>query len=518
MPLKKFTKTKEFKIFLTAFIVYIFYLQMYGSSCMANSQSGLTAAIVNEGRFKVDTYYRTSCDVAYYKGHYYSGQPPGISFLGAPFYAASKPFFNLLPDKTIDSLYSKLEKYGDRLGMDYWGKKKILSNYFEGLSKRQILEYIFISGFVLPISTTALIGAISVVLFYAFLRRFTQNEKLRLGITALYAFGTAQFPSSALFMERPIAIALTFAAFFVLFRMKHNELKPKTSALFFSGLLAGLSGMFDYFHVFASGLLFLYLLSFYVIQTNRKTKRWTTYLNRQKWSGIASFVAGVSICVILLGLYHYAIFDNPLKTSYSYRIVSASDASISDIVKLKLPSSETLFYMWAFILYTPVILVAVYGVYKALLKKDRYYGDAISIAIFVAFTLVYAAILALVYPVGVAPHFKRHMSPIIPYVMLFLPYALVQSSKTKRSIAKKILLIVGASSVFINWVHVQQKLDFLELMRYFFTHGPSSSFLEAFAGVFRLNSLVINLVGLAVLILLICIIWKPYFAKARQQL
>ena len=519
MLLKKFTKTKEFRIFLTAFLVYAFYLQMYGSSCMANSQSALTASIVNEGTFKVNTYYRTSCDVAYYKSNYYSGQPPGISFLAVPLYAISKPIFYALPENTINTLYDKLEKYGDKLAVDYWGKKKVLSNYFVGLSKRQILEYVFIAGFILPIFTTAIITALSCALFYAFLKRFTNNEKLRIGITMLYAFGTTQFASSTQFFERPIAITLMFAAFFILFKIKHNELKPKTSSLFFSGLLAGLSGVFDYFHVFASGLLFLYLISFYVFN-HSKTGKWIFRLNKQKSLAIICFIIGILIPVILLGLYHYAIFDNPLKTSYSHRIVSVSDAAISDIAKLKLPSSETLFHMLEFILYTPIIVLAYYSTYRALKKKDGYYSDAAAITIFILFTLAYATILALAYPVSVAPHFRRHMSPTIPYSMLFLPYML-QGSK---SIAKKILIGVGILSIFTSWVHVQQKLDFFnfntmqfDLLSYFFTHGPSSSFLNAFAGVFHLNSLVINLVGLAVLILLIYFIWKPYLRKTRQS-
>jgi len=92
----KIFKTREFKIFLTAWIVYIFYLQMFGSGCMANSQSALTAAIANEGRFQIDTYHRVSCHISYYEGHYYSGQPPGISFITAPIYIFSLMIFPVL--------------------------------------------------------------------------------------------------------------------------------------------------------------------------------------------------------------------------------------------------------------------------------------------------------------------------------------------------------------------------------------------------------------------------------------
>ena len=68
-----------------------------------------------------------------------------------PLYAASKPIFYLLPQETVDYIITKLEKYGERLTVDFLVNKKILSDYFPSLSKRQILEYVFISGFILPI-------------------------------------------------------------------------------------------------------------------------------------------------------------------------------------------------------------------------------------------------------------------------------------------------------------------------------------------------------------------------------
>ena len=225
MPLNKFFKTREFKLFLTVWIVYIFYLQMFGHSCMANSQSALTAAIVNEGRFKIDTYYKTSCDIAFYDGHYYSGMAPGISFISAPIYAVSKPLFYLLPQELIDFVYEKIEDYGAALPVDFEGRKKTPSNYLPDLNKRQILEYIIISGFILPVFTTSLFSALSALLLYIILKNFTRNEKLRIIITLAYAFGTLMFLLSTEFFQRPIAIALMFAAFTILFKIKHKEIK-----------------------------------------------------------------------------------------------------------------------------------------------------------------------------------------------------------------------------------------------------------------------------------------------------
>ena len=511
----KFFRTKEFKLFITIWIVYIFYLQMFGSGCMANSQSALTASIANEGRFEIDTYHKVSCDISFYKGHYYSGQAPGISFVSVPLYIISKPIFYMLPQGTIDFAFSKLESYGNTLPSDYWGKKKILSSYFTGLSKRQILEYVFISGFILPVFTTSLISALSAILVYMLLKRFTRNEKLRVIITLFYAFGTTTFPLSQQFLERPIAIALMFAAFFILFRIKHNELKLKGSTLFWSGMLAGLSAWFDYFHLFLSGFLLLYLLSFPAKSTGKSgVKRlWVLNMNKSRLLLLLKLGIGILIPALLLFSYFYAIFDDPLATSYTHRIVPTSDAKILDIINIKLPSIVDLYWILLFFINSPVILVAFYGLYRALLKKDVYYHEALYTLMFIIFVSISALALAFTYPT-VLPQFQRHMTPMFPYAMLFLSYAL--SANKKNGKVNTFFIIVGVASIFSGWLLAQFDLDHfnleskkLDLIPYFLKNGPASSFLDTLAGVFSLNPLLLNLLGLAFLAAVIYIIWRP---------
>jgi len=306
-----FLRSKEFKLFLTVWIIYIFYMQMFGASTMANSQSALTAAIVNEGRFEIDTYHRVAGGgKAFYDGHYYSGQAPGISFVSVPLYILSKPIFNLLPQEVINSLFKKLENYGANLPVDYDGNKRIPSNYLPDLNKRQILEYLIISGFILPVFTTSLFSALTVLLLYLLLKKFTSNERLRTTITLFYAFGTIVFPLATGFLERPIAITFILAAFIILFNIRHKDLKPKGSTIFAAGMLAGLSSWFDYFHLFVAGLLFLYLLSFYIKNKTVKIKGpkrlWILDLNKQRLLLLLLFIIGMLIPISLLFSYlHY---------------------------------------------------------------------------------------------------------------------------------------------------------------------------------------------------------------------
>lgn len=495
---------------------------------MANSQSALTASIVNEGRFEIDTYHRVAGGgKAFYDGHYYSGQSPGISFISVPLYILSKPIFNLLPKSLIDSLFEKLENYGESLPVDLNGNKRIPSNYLPDLNKRQILEYLIISGFILPIFTTSLFTAITVLLLYILLKKFTDNEKLRLLITLFYAFGTLAFPLATGFLERPIAIAFIFAAFIILFKIRHKNLKSKSSTIFTAGMLAGFSSWFDYFHLLPAGLLFFYLLSFYINGVGKKKgfkRLWIFDLNKQKIFLLLSYIIGLLIPVFLLFSYYYIVFDNPFTQPYAYTVSSESIHSISGILDIKLPNMITLAYVSKSFLYSPIIFLALFGIYKALLKRDMYYHDVLTVSVFAVFTLIYASILTLTYPAIIAPSFKRYLTPMIPFIFIFLPYIFASNKLLKKNKMKVLLIIVGIVSIFINWTSAQYggqhtltnpEIGDAQLVATseFLKNGPSSDFLYTLSEFLGGSALLFQIIGLLFLALIIFLIWKPYLSK-----
>jgi len=508
----QFYKTNGFKLFITVWIVYSFYLQMFGSSSMANTQSALTAAIVNEGRLEIDTYHKAGGDGnAFYNGHYYSGQAPGISFISVPIYFISKQAFNLIPDSIINPLFDKLEAYGSYLPEDWKGEKKVLSNFFIGLNKREILEYVLISGFILPIFTTALITALSVVLLYSLLKNFTSDTRLRMLISLFYAFGTLLFPLSTEFFERPVAIALTLASFYILFKIRHGIIKSAKNRIFLAGFLAGLAVTFDYFHILLAGLLSLYLLNF-IIKSSKRIRL------------LLYFLIGISIPLLLLGLYQFSVFDSPFTTSYTYRDNPDSNSiNLSKLSNIILPDSEMIFNMVIFFIYSPIIIFAMYGLYTALTRKNRYFDEAVLTLVAIAVIFVFSTMVVLslqaAHPLAQAS-FKRYLTPMLPFLLIFVPHSFPKQKLNRNSRMKIAFFVLGAISVFMNWVSAQFGGHWalghfnLSAMRFvyieqFLETGPSSSFLNALSNAFGLNSLIINLAGLAILSLIIYIIWKP---------
>ena len=127
-----------------------------------------------------------------------------------------------------------------------------------------------------------------------------------------------------------------------------------------------------------------------------------------------------------------------------------------------------------------------------------------------------------------AESFKRYMKPMLPFTMVFLPY-IFAGSNTKKRIISAVFIGVGAISIFLNWVSAQygghwalshfdfkeSKLSFIpELLKY----GPSSSFLSTVSGVFGINSLILNLIGLLVLFLILFIVWRVDLMKFKNKI
>jgi len=180
--------------------------------------------------------------------------------------------------------------------------------------------------------------------------------------------------------------------------------------------------------------------------------------------------------------------------------------------------------MSKFFLFSPIIFLALYGIYKALLKKDVFYHDALAIVIFAIFTLIYASVLTLAYPSTIAPSFKRYMTPILPFIFIFIPYIFTSNQLLKKNKMKITFIIFGILSIIINWVSAQYAgigklrdfgLDDEQIIAIynFLENGPSSDFFNTLANVLGGNTLLFQLIGLSILALMIFFIWKPYLRE-----
>ncbi len=390
----------EFKIFLTIWIVYIFFLSDYGGNYMADSMLAGTMALVDNGNFEIDDYVKegckiTGCDNSFYNGKIYPGYAPGNSVLAVPLYIIIKPFLGFF-----------------------------LSDYLLGYSK-PIISLIILNIFA-TIFITAFLSALLAVLIYRFSENITNNKKERLWVTFIFAFGTLFFTYSTAYFSRISASFFLFCSFYLLFLMKEDRLKKTKKLLFLTGFLSAISINLDYSTILLTGLFFIYLISFF------------------RGKKIIYYFIVILVPIILLMSYHYAVYDNPLKSSYQYHRDLNGQEYIAE-KELNLPNLERLWGLSfspekGFFFFMPFMLLSFIGIFEGFRKKKFIRELILILSIFLVIFILNASLNGSWK--GNCAFGPRHMLVVIPF--LILPSLIIIN---KLSMISKIL---GVISIFIN--------------------------------------------------------------------
>lgn len=451
-------KSKEFKIFLTIWLISIFFISGYGGGYIQESALHLSMAIVDNQNFIVTPYMKegcklTGCDYSLYKENYYSGFAPGASFLAVPVYFIFKPIL----------------VYSPRINT-------ILLN---------ILATIFISS---------LLSALVAVLIYKLSGEFTKNEKYRLITTFLFSFSTIYFYYSTWYSPKLISGFFAFLSFYLLFQFRKSQ---NNGLLFLSGFSAAYSAITDYPSVIILALISLYAL------ISVKNKR------------IFIYALGALIPIIVLLSYHYVIFDNPLSTTYSHRaylpdfdVPGGKVGPSFDFNRLFEYSFSPKFGVFFFM---PVLFLSLIGIFIALktkksIRKEILFSLLIPISSLLYYTLFFNGSSYCTFG-------PRYLLPMIPFLYWPIIFAF-------RKINKLLMGIVAAISVFINllpvlyWGHFCYTGNNIILEHYIplLKTGLTNYTLNLISNfIFPISLLYINIImiiGLLILALIIYLIWR----------
>jgi len=240
---------KEFKIFLTFFIIYLCFakFQYFDDDVKLD----LTRTIIDEHCFEIDSYVEnTGGDRIYYNGHYYSDKAPGASFLTIPVYAVFKLFFGM-PDTNF---------------------------------KLYLLEFVIIAF------SSVLFSALLVVLMYKTSRFFLKKESQRILITIIFGLGTMIFVYSTIYYQHAMATFFAFLCFYLIFMIKQEK---KGNYYFLAGLSAGIAFIIDYITITIIIACFIFIIF------------------RKKWKGFLLFFLGFSIFIFVLLIYNNSTFSTP---------------------------------------------------------------------------------------------------------------------------------------------------------------------------------------------------------------
>ena len=416
---------KVYKIELLIFIVLVISYGYFFRKIDWNSGTRLDLvwSIVEHHSLSIDTYHENTGDKAFYKGHFYTDKAPGISFFGAPFYCIASKILRLCS------------------------------------SSSALVDYVFkiyIPTFFVVIIPSAIMG----VIFYRVTNLFINNTGLSALGTISYSLGTIVFFYSNMFYAHHVSVFLFFTAFYILIKSTNpvrksrlltrltvhagDDLPPTSlvafsnganikevgkSKIFLSGSLLGLAILCEYPMGFFAIFIFAYLF------TITKSIKLLAYL-----------ALPVCLSIIILGIYHYACFDNPLKTGYNYEYLSyfakhhAQGISgiklpkLSRIIKLTFGLKRGMFIMH------PFLLFAFSGAYFGL-KSKRKREFLFLIIISVAVILFYSSFKFFA---------ERFLITAIPFLCILAIYGV---AKLKSKILTSIFIaLVGISSILMLFV------------------------------------------------------------------
>jgi hypothetical protein len=259
-----------------------------------NTRLNLTLAIVETGSLAIDPYHENTGDKLYYQGRYYSDKAPGLSFAAVPIYGVMYPVLNSAPVSAV------LERLGSSSALE-----STLNPEGTGANRDKII--FAVAQYVFTVLLVSLPSALLGLLLFRFLSRFTPDPWLRLFLVLAYGLGTAALPYSTVFYSHQLGAVLTFAAFFLVFRIRW-EGAPR-------------------WHLWPAGA----LLGFSILSENPTAVMavavglYAVFGLRDWKAGFPLALAAVPFVLIWLA-YNFARFGDPLELGYQYHATFTAHA------------------------------------------------------------------------------------------------------------------------------------------------------------------------------------------------
>jgi len=389
---------KVYKVELLIFIVLVISYGYFFRKIDWNSGTRLDLvwSIVEHHSLSIDAYHENTGDKALYKGHFYTDKAPGISFLGVPFYFVA----------------SKILKFCN--------------------SPSALVDYIF-KIYIPTFFVVILPSAISGVIFYRLANLFLNSIGLSILGSMSYSLGTIVFFYSNMFYAHYVAGFLFFTAFYILIKSANIKEIDKSKILL-SGSLLGLAILCEYPMVVFAVFIFIYL------SIVTKSIKKLIYL-----------ALPVCFAIIILCIYHYACFDNSLKTGYNYEyshyfakyhaqgISGIKLPKLSRIIKLTFGLKRGIFMMH------PFLLFAFPGAYFGLKSKKK--------REFLFFIIISAAVI--LFYSSFKFFAERFLITAIPFLCILAIYGVAKlKSKILTSIFIVLVALSAVSMLLVTGTHL----------------------------------------------------------------
>lgn len=431
--------SKDIKIFLTFFLIFSFFSQWI--SWNEFSRFALTKSIIEENTLNIDSFYNETGDRSYYKNHYYTDKPPGMSFLATPIYKLWEivhRYYN--PQTPQDTFKEEMIYYVNDVAFTYYPNP----GSFE-----------LISMFLITTFTSSLISALTVLLLYKISKYFTNNELQRILLASIYGLGTLAFPHSLVFTGHAVETFFGFLSFYLLFKFKKNPLQKRIP--FLAGIFLGFGIVVGYSILLISIICLLYAMSI-----------------RKDY--IYIFVIGTSIGLLPLIVYNYSIFSNPLDFAGRLEYIETISipqnlkkiyinqnsgilSTVQNFIRLKSTSIPIILQILIFpskgiFFYYPILIFSIIGIVY-IYKKYRI-ESVLLLFLFILFICI-IPFQVLIWWGAFSGFGLRYLLPTIPFLMIPL-------AELIKKINYKLLIIPLVISIFVNFLLLQYGEDAISSM------------------------------------------------------
>lgn len=350
----------EGRLFLALLLVYAYFLPRV-ADWNGNSRMDLTLAIVEEGRFAIDSFHANTGDYARYGGHVYTDKAPGLSFFAVVPYAVyrtaagSEALRSALSRLGIaEALADVLRETGSRRKQSDLARRVRASEEHEPAGPPHGGPWHGMAGWrlyfagALYVCTLVVVAAPAAFACLA-LRRLVCHliGDPTAGTTAAlaYGLGTIAFPYATAFYGQPVAAALLIVAWERLHALRHAAARPGwwTGA----GALLGLAVLTELTAAVPAACLVIYALQ-----------------GASRGAALRLMAGGLPFAVAL-GAYNAACFGSPFATGYRY-LGRFPEISRYGVGGFGLPRLEALLgltlspYRGLFV-YSPFLLLALPG-------------------------------------------------------------------------------------------------------------------------------------------------------------